>query len=682
MATPDVLVGANASSPPDSSPRAPAFWLPSLERALVSERTARLVVLILGALIFLPRLGSMGLWDPWETHYGEVAREMIVRDDYLYPHWESAYFFSKPPLAMWMMAAGMLLFGAESQPIGEALSAYAEWGVRLPFALFGMATIYAVYVIGKQLRDRATGVLAAVTLASSAQFIFIGKQSMVDMPLVGSITVGLALFIVAVFDPAVEAAKKQRASLGARLLAGAFLAVCSIGQMLLVFREMGSVREQLVVGVGIATSAAVVALIVLYANLRVCLLSGFYAFVGLAALAKGPAAIYVLGPLPILYVLASRDVHMLWRAWLPLGVLIFALVATPWFLALSLFGGRDDEGKTFVARFWIHDTFNRIGRGVHGDRPTIGYYLEQLAYGMFPWSAVAPFALGLAAKTRSDEVGVERRRVMTFVLVWALWGYVAFSLSKTGFHHYVFPAVPPLAVLVGYWLRWAAEAPGRRVGSFVALPAMAIVAVVFRDLIDDPQHLSSLFTYKYDRAYPRTVRAETILFLQVLGGLTLAYFLALWLGAIWPAFGRLLRLGSKPGSDRTPAAWGLTGLVGLAVVFGTWISHYHFNMLAQHWSQAHMFQTYFDEKVGDEPIYAYQLNWRGETYYSRNTVIQVKESGANERMRELVDRPGREFIVVEQSRFHTLKNVLSPDKRERLRILDKSSIKFYLCVVD
>lgn len=95
-----------------------------------------------------------------------------------------------------------------------------------------------------------------------------------------------------------------------------------------------------------------------------------------------------------------------------------------------------------------------------------------------------------------------------------------------------------------------------------------------------------------------------------------------------------------------------------------------------------MFKTYFEEKADGEPIYAYQLNWRGETFYSRNTVIQVKESGANQRMRALVDRPGREFIIVEQSRFHTLKNLLSPDKREKLRILDKSSVKFYLCVVE
>ena len=79
---------------------------------------------------------------------------------------------------------------------------------------------------------------------------------------------------------------------------------------------------------------------------------------------------------------------------------------------------------------------------------------------------------------------------------------------------------------------------------------------------------------------------------------------------------------------------------------------------------------------------SHQLNWRGETFYSRNRILQVKEGGANERMRSLVDRPGREFIITEQSRFHTLKGVLSADKRDKIQILDRSNNKFYLCVVE
>ena len=656
--------------PPESGP---AFWWIWLREKLVSDRIAALVAIGMGVLIFLPRLGSLGLWDPWETHYGEVAREMIVRDDYLYPHWEHAYFWSKPALPMWLMAGGMLLFGAEGAPLGEPLGSWTVWGVRLPFALIAIGAVWAVFRIGTQLRDRATGVLCALVLVTSPQFIFIGKQSMVDMPFVGLMTIGLALFMAAVFDREPE----RPGSILERSLAIAAVTLTVGAQLLLIVRDISPtltynpldlfargplVAKAIVLAAGLYLLQGVVffAARAIRLTRRDCLLVGFYVCVGLAALAKGLAVLAVVGPAVVLYMIFALDADLLRRSGVLWGGALFLLVAAPWYVAVSLFTGKDDENKTFVDRFWLHDNFGRVGRGVHGDRPNMGYYLEQLAYGMFPWSALAPLGLGLAAQGRDDEERPEVRRALLFVLIWATWSYVFFSLSKTAFHHYILPALPALAVLVGYWLSWAAEAPTERIRRYVPLLALMVLAVATRDLLNHPQHLVSLFTYKYDREYPREINPR--LFLQVL------------------IFGSLIVMGSLYLLGKRGSA--LLAFGATAVVFGAWISHYHFNMLSPHWSQYHLWQTYYDERQGDEPIYAYQLNWRGETFYSRNTVLQVKETGANQRIRRLVDQPGREFIITEQSRFHTLKNVLSPDKRNKIHILDRSSAKFYLCVVD
>jgi len=71
------------------------------------EYRTTLVAALMASLVLLPYLGAVGLWDPWETHYGEVAREMVQRNDYVHPYWENAWFFSKPAFTMWMMALGL-----------------------------------------------------------------------------------------------------------------------------------------------------------------------------------------------------------------------------------------------------------------------------------------------------------------------------------------------------------------------------------------------------------------------------------------------------------------------------------------------------------------------------------------------------------------------------------------------
>ena len=640
--------------PPASGHRA-AGWLMRLSEVISSEQRATTAVLVMGVLLFIPFLGTLTLWDPWETHYGEVAREMIARDDYVYPHWESAYFFSKPALPIWLMAAGMLLVGADAGPPGAPLGSWAEWGARLPFALIAIATLWAVYRIGRQVGGRNVGLVSAFVLGSSAQFIFIGKQAMADMPLVGFLTIGLAFFLEVAF--AEEADRPATAREKAWAVVG--LGLPLVFQLFLIGRELRGVGGMLGLSAVGLIGAVAMAGIWARGTAHGTRLVGFYVCVALATLAKGLAPLAVLGVTGLVYIALTLDFRIFLRVRVLRGAVLFLLVAAPWYLALSLFDGRDSEGRTFVERFWIHDNLNRVGTGVHGDRGGLGYYLEQLAYGMFPWSAVIPSAVFFCTRPDHEPRG-QRQRLMLFVVLWALATYAFFTMSQTKFHHYIFPAVPAFAVLVAVWFVYLAEDPAERLSGWVFVPVGILFAVIARDIVNDPQHLVSLFTYKYDRDYPRELNPRAYLFPIVIAGsvaLVLTYLL------------------KRKGQT-------LLAFLILAGVFGAWISHHHFNMLSPHWGQKHLFETFYEERKGDEPIYAYQLNWRGETFYSRNTILQVKESGANTRIRSLVDRPGREFIITEQSRFHTLRNVLSRDKREKLRILDRSNNKFYLCVVE
>ena len=82
-----------------------------------------------------------------------------------------------------------------------------------------------------------------------------------------------------------------------------------------------------------------------------------------------------------------------------------------------------------------------------------------------------------------------------------------------------------------------------------------------------------------------------------------------------------------------------------------------------------------------EPVAAYLMNWRGETFYSRNQVTQAKN---NSRLKQwLSQHPGkRKFILVEQHRLKKLKDQLSAAQKRTLRILDRSCNKFYLVSVE
>jgi 4-amino-4-deoxy-L-arabinose transferase-like glycosyltransferase len=642
----------------DRAPMSPAEWLVWLRETVRTERLAVIVVIVAGILLFLPFLGTLGLWDPWETHYGEVAREMIQRDDYVYPYWESSYFFSKPVLPLWMMALGLQLVGAENPAMPDApLGAWTEWGARIPFAIVAIATMWAVYKIGTLMRDRATGLLATFVLASSAQFIFIGKQAMVDMPCVGFMVIGLALFMGAVFDREDDkpATPMQKSITCSAIGLAVFI------QLILIGREMKNPLDFVALSVPGVIALGFIAYVLWRGSRHDCWLVGFYVLMGLSALSKGPVPLLIVGPTVVLYCLLSGDWRLLLRSKVYVGWLLFLAVALPWYITLSLFNGRDEEGKTFFQRFILHDMFGRFGAGVHGDRANLGYFVEQIAYGMFPWAAMLPAALGFAVKGSDIDEDQRRRRVILFVLLWGVTAYVSLSMSQTKFHHYIFPALPAYALLIGDWLVHVAEDPAKRLKLATAAVIVLLVALIARDILNEPQVLVNLFTYKYDRDYPRDVDIRPYVgAMLALGGGAIVFF---WVIA-------------------KNKANVLLSFFGLAFLFGAWISHHHFNMLTPHWSQAHLFKTYFEERKGNEPLFAYQLNWRGETFYSRNKVMQIKENGADQRMRTLVDRPGREFIITEQSRFHTLQGILSPDKRDKIHILDRSNNKFYLVVVD
>ena len=104
-----------------------------------------IVLLALGAGLFLPGMEMLDLWDLQEMRLAEAAREMLATGDFyklqvnFRPTWDLG------PLAVWWQAMGMQVFG-----IGET-------GVRMPNALLGILALMSVYLIGRRLHGGEFG---------------------------------------------------------------------------------------------------------------------------------------------------------------------------------------------------------------------------------------------------------------------------------------------------------------------------------------------------------------------------------------------------------------------------------------------------------------------------------------------------------------------------------------------
>ena len=588
--------------------------------------------LLAGALasaVFLPWLGATGLWDPWEPHYAEVARQMLVRDDWVHPWWESAWFFSKPALPLWLSAAAMGLAGVHERglppgsdpapPAASGLSIYTEWAVRLPGALLAILACVLTAVAVGRLVSRRAGLLAAAALATAPFFALMARQATTDVSFVALMSSGIMCFAVALWD--------DRAHRRAWAYAG-------------------------------------------------------YLLLGFATLAKGLLGFALPGAAFLAWFAVSGDWGRLRRAMLvervrgfpvPVGPLLFLAVAAPWYVVMSLFSGRDDEGKTFAERFWIHDHLQRLGSGVHTTTPGGGfvYFVEQLGYGLHPWVAALPGGLSLLARLRPRDRGAASSLTLLAGL-WLLVAYALMSFSATKFHHYILPAVPAAAVLCGIFLdRLLADGvEEHRVALLLGLVALAVVG---HDLWSRPRNLADLFVYNYERPYPDREIAELHPG-AALGPLRLSLGPRPVMAFLFTAGGVGILLGWIWRARRAAAG----ALVGVALAFGIWVSWFHWRELSPHWSQRDLFWTMLAKRESPaEPVAAWYMNWRGETFYSRNLVRQIQDAGE---LREWAGRSPRAWVVTERSRLQSLRAALPPDRLAR--VADRSSVKYYLVAVE
>ncbi len=131
------------------------------------------------ALLFLWDLGGRSLWETDEARYAEIAREMLLRGDWISPHLNYVKYFEKPPLTYWLVALSFKLFGISS------------FSARLTPAVFGTLTVAALFFLGRRMWNARAGLFAGLCLATSLMFLALSRVLLVDMVLCFGVTLAL-----------------------------------------------------------------------------------------------------------------------------------------------------------------------------------------------------------------------------------------------------------------------------------------------------------------------------------------------------------------------------------------------------------------------------------------------------------------------------------------------------------
>ncbi len=135
-----------------------------------SPRTFLISLLLIaaGAILFLPFLGEVHLFDWDEINFAECAREMIVAKQYFLVTIDYLPFWEKPPLFIWMQVLSMKLFGI------------TDYAARFPNAICGIATLLLIYHAGKTWKDHLFGLLWVLTYVGSILPFFYFKSGIID----------------------------------------------------------------------------------------------------------------------------------------------------------------------------------------------------------------------------------------------------------------------------------------------------------------------------------------------------------------------------------------------------------------------------------------------------------------------------------------------------------------------
>jgi 4-amino-4-deoxy-L-arabinose transferase-like glycosyltransferase len=159
-------------------PRSLPAWLPFLwSRVLFPGGTqpyrepcrlsSLLLLLVLPAVLLYPCL-SFHLFEPDESRYAEIGREMLQRGEWVVPYLQSEPYLDKPPLLYWLIEVSYALFGVQ------------VWAARLVPALAVHGCVLLVYLLGRRSVGERAAFWGALALGLAPGWTSMGRLLLMD----------------------------------------------------------------------------------------------------------------------------------------------------------------------------------------------------------------------------------------------------------------------------------------------------------------------------------------------------------------------------------------------------------------------------------------------------------------------------------------------------------------------
>ncbi len=324
----------------------------------------------------------MGLVGPDEPRYAWIARDMAESGDWVTPRLYGKPWFEKPPLYYWGAAVSFKIFGV------------SEVTARMPSAVCALLATLAMAWLAWRVYGAETARWVLLLLPTTAGMIGFSHAAATDMPFAAMLTIAMVL-AASLLNLIPSPTTPQDVPCG-------FFSFTSSTSLTRFF---------------------------------------FGFFLGVATLAKGPAALILAGGGVLFWVILTKRRRDAFRCLHPVAIASFCFTALPWYVLCAR------RNPDFFRVFIIEHNFKRFFTTEFQHVQPFWFYIPVLMAAFAPWTLLPIFA-GYFGASKLRQGG-SLLPATTLLCCWSLFCVLFFSVSKSKLPGYILPAIPAIGVLLG-----------------------------------------------------------------------------------------------------------------------------------------------------------------------------------------------------------------------------------------